>query len=190
MAVMKMVMGLGNPGRKYKNTPHNLGFEVIDLLAARWKWELKKSLRYKSIWIKNKFALEKTLLIKPLAYVNLTGQVVEKFSKYYNFKSSDFVLICDDANLKLGDIRIRRKGGAGGHKGVESVIAALGSKDFMRVRLGIATEEMKGMNLERYVLSKWSEKELKVCREIINKTGDAVETILRDGIEKAMNVYN
>jgi PTH1 family peptidyl-tRNA hydrolase len=187
---MKFIMGLGNPGRNYRGTPHNLGVETIDLLAARWKWKLKKSLRYKSMWVKNKFALKEVFLVKSLTYVNLSGQVIRKFFRYYNFEDLDFILIYDDAALDLGDIRIKRKGSSGGHKGIESVIESLGTNLFTRIRLGIATDKMKNINLEKYVLARWGKKERIVCNEMLNRTTEAVEMILTDGVEKAMNVYN
>lgn len=184
---MKYIIGIGNPGKKYQNTRHNIGFDVVLWLGKRVgaglkpvRWEENKVLKA------DIFESESALFIKPLTFVNKTGDVVSAILKRNGAKPQDFLILCDDVNLEFGKIRLRSSGSAGGHHGLESVIEALGSEDFSRLRIGVGTSEMP-VDLTGYVLEKFSSAELKKTGEIIEKASQVGEAWITSGFEQALN---
>ncbi|MBI4363461.1 MAG: aminoacyl-tRNA hydrolase [Candidatus Doudnabacteria bacterium] len=168
---MHLIVGLGNPGRQYEATRHNLGFRVLDLLAGSEKWETK----YDSQYIK----LEDVILAKPQTFMNKSGEAVKEILKYY--PAAQLVVIHDDLDLPLGSIRVQKEASSAGHNGVQSIIDELGTKDFARIRLGIEDKE---------VLEKFTPEEENLVKEVLIKAKDAVETIMSEGLEIAQSKFN
>ena len=167
---MILIVGLGNPGEKYQKTHHNIGFRIIDEL---------KSLN-----------LEKTILAKPQTFMNLSGKAVKSLMRKYKIAINNLWVIHDDIDLPLGKIRIAKNRGAAGHKGVESIIKEIGSKNFIRFRVGIQPKLGKPKNPEKFVLQKFNKQEEKIAKEVIKKTADAIEFTLKQGLEKSMSQMN
>jgi len=186
---VKLVVGLGNPGGKYVGTPHNVGFAVADELAARWSERFRRSLRFSAKIAKASLNGESVWVAKPQTYMNLSGQAVGAILRYNKLARSDLIVVFDDADLTLGRIRIRPKGGAGGHRGLESVITHVGGADFARVRLGIGRREQTG-NLVAHVLKPFSGAQQREFGDTITRAADAVEEILGRGVDRAMNRFN
>jgi len=198
---MKLIIGLGNPGEKYIKTRHNIGFRIVDELAEKleignWKLEIK----FKALISEGIFNNEKVLLAKPQTFMNLSGQTVRGLSTYYKINPQNIWIIHDDIDLPLGTFKISQNISSAGHKGVQSTIDNLGTKDFVRFRVGIkqianrksqiAKLQLKTENLEKFVLEKFSKDEEKIIKQTIKKTTNALLVALEDGIEKAMNKYN
>lgn len=185
---MKLVVGLGNPGETYEETRHNLGFMVLDRLAARHNTtvEIKKK---KSMIGKFKIGKEKVILLKPQTFVNLSGEAVLYMASFLRVMPENIIVVCDDVNLPLGKIRIRKYGSSGGHNGIKSLIQFLRSDNFPRVRIGIGNPP-DGVSLEEFVLGKFSPEEMKVIEGAMEKACEAIEMIVQGEIEKAMNLYN
>jgi PTH1 family peptidyl-tRNA hydrolase len=184
-----VVAGLGNPGNKYENTPHNVGFAAVEELAVRRRDVLRRSLRFRARICRTSVNDGEVLLVQPLAYMNNSGSVVAAVLRYRKLSPDKLVVVLDDADLALGRIRIRGGGSSGGHKGLESLIHALGTCDFARVRLGIG----RGMNraeLVEHVLGPFSADESKLAGDMIRLSADAVEHIISAGVDSAMNKYN
>ncbi len=186
---MKMMVGLGNPGQRYAHTPHNVGFETLDFLAKHLKRSLRLSLRGNARYCKTMLEGEQMLLMQPLTYMNLSGTVVAPLARRKGIVPSDIIVAMDDADLPLGQIRIRPSGGSGGHKGLQSIIDNLGTEQVPRVRLGVGrrsdAEDLKEHVLTRFTPSDWREAE-----EMIRRAAEAMIEIVRNGVEKAMNMYN
>lgn len=185
---MQLIIGLGNPGSKYKNTRHNVGFQTIDELAELFKIELKRT-GHTSLFDIGRVGRKKILLAKPLTYMNRSGQAVSSFLRYYQIPPEKLLVIYDDADLELGRLRLRESGSAGGHLGMESIINSLGSKDFPRLRIGIKGEKRRG-GLSGYVLKKFKGAEEAVIIQVRKEATRAAESFLLEGITKAMNKYN
>ncbi|MGR6837192.1 aminoacyl-tRNA hydrolase [Syntrophomonas erecta] len=183
---MKMVVGLGNPGRKYKNTRHNIGFDVLEELAER-NTILKEESRFDAIVGHIKLNQEKVLLVKPLTYMNLSGKAVQPLAAYYRVSLTDLLVVYDDMDLEPGVIRLRASGGAGGHRGMVSIIDRLGSKDFPRLRIGIGRPPNQAIN---WVLGHFAGEDRTIANNAIKQAADAIEIWLIHGIQKAMNEYN
>lgn len=186
---MKAIIGLGNPGRDYKWTRHNVGFEVINKLAYDYNIDMNKE-KYKALIGEGRIGMEKVLLIEPLTYMNLSGESVREFVNFYKLQPEDIIVVCDDINLPLGSIRIRAKGSDGGQKGLRNIIYQLGYDNFTRVRVGVG-EKPPQWDLAKYVLSKFTEEENTDIIKGITDAGDAVAMIVKDGsTQQAMNTYN
>lgn len=183
---MKLIIGLGNPGRQYQGTRHNIGFSTIDILARRHRIHVR-SRRSKSLVGEGIIASEEVVLSKPLTFVNLSGQAVGGLVRRYKLDMKDVLVICDDVNLPLGRLRIRTSGSAGGHKGLKSVIHSLGTEDFVRIRIGIGSP---AGHMVDHVLSRFQRNEREAVRHAIERAADSVETYLVSGIEQAMNQFN
>lgn len=183
---MWLIAGLGNPGRKYSKTRHNIGFMVLDKFADKYYIELidKKEYRIGKGFIEDK----QIILLEPLLYMNLSGIAINKIFKKYSIQAQDLIVIYDDLDMETGKIRIRKTGSSGGHKGVESIISSIGSKDFIRVKIGIGRQPE--IPAEKYVLSKFTKDEITIIKDSINKAVDAIMTIITEGIDKAMNRFN
>ncbi|MBC7326778.1 aminoacyl-tRNA hydrolase [bacterium] len=180
---MKLVVGLGNPGRLYQRTRHNAGFMLLSRLARR------KGLRFNRKRCRSRIAEgEGIILAKPYTYVNLSGKAVKCLLEQYDISPQEMLVICDDVALPLGRIRIRRKGSDGGHNGLRSIINEIGTQDFPRLRIGIGNEGIR--DLVEFVLSEFNEDEMKILDKVLDVSVEAVNCILEEGIDQAMNKYN
>lgn len=186
---MKLIIGLGNPGKRYVNTPHNIGFRVVEQLALRYNGRLKKRLFGNAREAQVIVRQEKFGLIQPLTFMNLSGSCVLGYMRKLKISDCDILVVCDDINLPLGKVRIRPQGSAGGHNGLESIVRSLGTQDFPRLRLGVDTGA-RGGDLAEYVLSDFRKGEAEIVNEAIEKAVDACEGWGLDGIDKVMNVFN
>ena len=184
---MFVIAGLGNPGRKYENTRHNMGFRVIDELAERNGIKVSR-LRHEALTGDGIIAGKKVLLVKPQTFMNLSGRSISQIADYYDVALEDLLVIYDDFDTDLGTIRIRKKGSAGSHNGMKSVVEQLGSGDFPRIRVGIGGAE--GKDWVGFVIGKMSSEEEKLTQEAISNAAQAAEVFLSDGIDMAMNRFN
>ncbi len=186
---MFIIVGLGNPTLQYAGTRHNAGFDVIDVLAD--KYNISVDTRKNRAYIgKGIICGRKVLLAKPQTYMNLSGESVRGFVEYYKvMKEDELLVVYDDVSLDMGQLRIRKKGSAGGHNGIKNIIANLGTEVFPRIKVGVG-EKPKGYDLADYVLGHFSKAERKVMAEGYEKAVSAIELILDDGIVAAMNMYN
>ena len=184
---MKIVVGLGNPGNQYKDTRHNIGFLVVDELARRWNTPSWKR-RYDAEVSEHR-AIGPVLLVKPQTFMNLSGNSVREAAKFYKTPSTDIVVIHDDLDLPAGRLRIRERGGSGGHRGIESMLSQLGADDFVRVRFGVGRPP-EGWESADYVLGRFAPDEQALIKEAIDKAADAVEAILKEETAPAMNRFN
>ena len=186
---MFLIAGLGNPGRQYEKTRHNMGFDTIDELIERHRIP-QGGIAHKAMYGKGMIAGEKVLAVKPLTYVNLSGEAIREYVNYYKMDpETELIVIYDDIDLEPGQIRIRKKGSAGGHNGIKSIIAQIGTQNFYRIKVGVGAKP-KGWDLADYVLGRFSSEERELVDKAICDAADAVEMILKDGIEAAMNHYN
>ncbi|MCR4610153.1 MAG: aminoacyl-tRNA hydrolase [Eubacterium sp.] len=185
---MKIIAGLGNPTKQYEGTRHNVGFSVIYRLADKYNIKMNIA-RHKALIGTGVIAGEKVMLVMPQTYMNLSGEAVGEIMRYYKAEPSDIIITYDDIDLDVGKLRIRAKGSAGGHNGMKSIIAHVGSEEFDRVRVGIGHKPPE-FDLADYVLSRFGKDELPLIRDAVDKAADAMEVIIRSGIEAAMNLYN
>lgn len=186
---MLLIAGLGNPGPKYQKTRHNLGFRAVEEFQKENNFpNFKFSKKFNAEISEGILGQEKIILAKPQAFMNLSGQSVK--SLILNLKPKTLIVIHDDIDLPLGKIKISKDSGAGGHKGVESIINYLKNKNFIRIRVGIQPGKGKPENVENFVIKNFTKEEEKILQETISKTTKAIEILLRNGIEKAMNGYN
>lgn len=191
----KLLVGLGNPGQKYDRTRHNVGFEVIDYLAQNWAVKFNLNKRFHGNVGEVRLAAEKRLvLLKPTTYMNRSGQAVRAVLDWYKFAADDILVIYDDMDLPLGKLRLRLSGSAGGHNGMKSIIAHLGTQDFPRLRLGInradKSSSQSNGQVVGHVLGKFASDERKIVDAAIDLASEAVEFSLRKGMEQSMNLYN
>ncbi|MDO9566480.1 MAG: aminoacyl-tRNA hydrolase [Candidatus Desulfaltia sp.] len=183
-----LVVGLGNPGKTYAATRHNFGFMVLDKLADSFSIPVGKR-KFNALLGRGLIEGVDVILTKPIGFMNRSGQPVHKIKEYFNISCKDILVIHDDIDLAFGTLRIKQKGGSGGHNGVESLIEFLGSNDFSRIRIGIGSS-IKDIDVTDYVLSEFSYNEKKNLDEVITKAQDATITILCKGIKYAMNCFN
>ena len=184
---MFVVAGLGNPGRKYEKTRHNMGFWAVDRLAEKNDIKIKK-IKPKALIGDGIISGEKVLLVKPQTYMNLSGESLREIVDYYNVDLSRLLVIYDDFDIEAGSLRIRKKGSAGSHNGMKSIINQLGSQDFPRIRVGIGASG--GLEWKDYVIGRMSEREARLLEQTADRAADAVQCILEKGIDRAMNEYN
>ena len=185
---MILFLGLGNPGRRYQKTRHNLGFHVLNSLAKRLKINVKTK-RYKSLMGRGRIGKEGIILAQPLTFMNNSGVAAASLVKGLKVPLKNLIVVCDDIDLPIGRIRIRRKGGSGGHKGLESIIQNLKSNEFPRLRLGIGRPP-QGMDPKEYVLQDFTREENLLVKEAIDRAGEALIFLVEEGITPAMNKYN
>lgn len=176
-------VGLGNPGFSYRHTRHNVGFMVVDELARRWRLRFKVNRPWSSVAIGREI-----ILVKPLTFMNASGKAVTQVAGYFGIQTESIVVIHDDADLRLGQLRIRPGGGDGGHRGVRSIIQELGCDRFPRVRIGIGRPP--DTDLVTYVLTRFTKQELGLIRPAIQKAADACCYLLKASIDQVMNKYN
>ncbi len=185
---MKCIIGLGNPGKKYEKTRHNIGFMVIDEIASRNNWAISKE-KFHALYTVEHINGEKVLLIKPQTYMNLSGEAVRAFIDFYDIKLEDIAVIYDDLDLPPGKIRLRQKGGHGGHNGIRNIIDQVQDKNFNRVRIGIGRPEGR-IPVVDYVLGQFSEEQLPSIKESIQLASEACEMWLSKPFLEVMNKYN
>lgn len=184
-----IIAGLGNPGPKYADTRHNAGFKALDLLSKQNGFEIKKS-KFKALIADEIIAGKRCLIMKPQTMMNLSGEAILEAADYYNIPNENIIIIYDDISLDIGKIRIRRKGSAGGHNGIKSIISCLGSEDFPRVKIGVDKKPDARTDLADWVLGSLpKEKEAELNTALENAVG-AVELMVNGKIDEAMNKYN
>lgn len=186
---MFIIAGLGNPGKEYEGTRHNVGFDVIDALADKYNISVNER-KGRAFCGKGIIAGQKVLLVKPQTFMNLSGESIRSLVDFYKIDPEvEFLVIFDDVSLDVGQIRIRKKGSAGGHNGIKSIISHLGTQDFQRIKVGVG-EKPKGYDLADYVLGHFSKADKEEMTEGYKQAIEAVELILADEIEDAMNRFN
>ena len=186
---MYIIVGLGNPTRQYEGTKHNVGFDTIDYLIDEYQIP-SSGTGHKALFGKGMIAGQKVIVAKPMTYMNLSGESVRELVNYYKVDpESELIVVYDDISLAPGQIRIRKKGSAGGHNGIKNIIANLGTDHFMRVKVGVGAKP-KGWDLADHVLGRFSADDRKLVDEGINDAAEAVEMILSEGVDAAMNKYN
>ena len=183
---MKLLVGLGNPGRKYEGTRHNAGFAATDLLAGRHhlEWESAPADAVIAKW-----RTAGVILAKPLTFMNLSGRAVGDLLRFYKIEFGDLLVLVDEANLELGRLRARPNGSAGGHNGLKSIIELLGTEEFARLRIGVGRGDARS-DLADHVLSRFEPEELPIVEEALGRAADAAELFVTDGIAPVMNRYN
>jgi PTH1 family peptidyl-tRNA hydrolase len=186
---MYIIAGLGNPTKEYENTRHNIGFMAVDALADKYGISFMES-RHKALIGKGMINGNKVVLVKPLTYMNLSGEAVKSVIDYYKAdETEELIVIYDDISLDVGQLRIRKKGSAGGHNGIKNIIAHLGHDTFMRIKIGVG-EKPKGYDLADYVLGHFTKEELDIMKESLEKVDGAVNMMLEGNVDLAMNDYN
>ncbi len=185
---MRLIVGLGNPGREYAWTRHNLGWQVVALLSEEWRIPLsKKSLE--SVWGQGRVAGEGVILAQPTTYMNLSGRAVSRLMAYFKLSPDDLVIIHDDLDVPLWRLKIVERGGPGGHRGILDIIATLNTEEFLRVKLGIGRPR-PGLPTEKYVLSHFPAEEAENVAQLIERGAQAVATLLREGRAVAQNRFH
>ena len=184
---MKVIVGLGNPGAQYENTPHSIGFEAVDAIAAAMgvAWQEKK--QFSCLMARGTFAGQSVILAKPQTYMNLSGNSVAPLVKYNNATAADLLVIQDDIDLPVGRMRIRKTGSCGGHNGIRNIISALGTTAFTRLKLGVGKDKT---DVVAHVLGKFDPATRKTMDVVVAEAVHAAELILTQGPDKAMNTYN
>ena len=186
---MYLIAGLGNPGKKYERTKHNVGFDTIDVLVERFNIPCGGTAR-EAMYGKGVIGGEKAMLIKPLTFMNLSGNAIRSYTDYYGIDvANEVIVIYDDVDLPKGTVRIRKRGSAGSHNGMKSVVSSLGSGDFTRVRIGIGPKPEHSDMID-YVLRRFKRDDRKLIDEAIELAADAVEMIIKENVESAMNKFN
>jgi len=188
-AVDWLIVGLGNPGQKYANTRHNMGFLTVDLLAEKAGVPLNK-VKFKSAYNILSFAGCKCLVMKPQTYMNLSGEAVREAVQFYKIPADHVLVIYDDISLPVGKLRVRPTGSAGGHNGIKNIIAHLGTQDFPRVKIGVGKPEGGGDEMIDWVIGAPSQAERKILAESFERAIGAAECIIQKGCQQAMNGFN
>ena len=181
---MKLIVGLGNPDKEYDKTRHNVGFMVIDNYLGSVNWSNK----FNALYCEKVINGEKIIFVKPLTYMNNSGNAVGEFVRYFNIDNKDILVIQDDLDLNVGDYKLKMHSSSGGHNGIKSIIASLGNQDFPRLKVGIGS--VKKHEVIDYVLGKFSKSELEVLNELFNTFDKIINSFINEGIDKTMNVYN
>ena len=186
---MKMIAGLGNPGEAYAQTAHNIGFDVVDVIAQRLKIGWKNSSGFQARTAKTIYAGQQLMLVKPQTFMNLSGNSVATLLRYFGGTPADLTVISDDADLPLGRMRLRANGGSGGHRGLLSIIEQLGTEGFPRLRVGIGREDRQG-DLANQVLAKLDEPRQNLLRKSVEAAADAALFLIEQGLNETMNRFN
>lgn len=186
---MYLIVGLGNPGKQYEATRHNMGFDTIDYLIEEHRVP-QGGVKFNAMYGKAVIGGEKVILMKPLSFMNLSGGPVREMANYFKIDpETELIVVYDDIDLEPGQLRIRKQGSAGGHNGIKDIIRQLGTEKFLRVKVGVGAKP-KGWDLADHVLGRFSDSERKLVDEAIERAGKAVEMMIADGPDAAMNVYN
>lgn len=184
---MKIIVGLGNPGIPYRMTRHNIGFQVVDRIA-RTNQILIRTRRFKSLYGTGWIDSQPVVLLKPLTFMNLSGEAVKRATDFFGLKIEDLVVVHDDLDLPLGRLRFKQRGGDGGHQGVRSIIERIGGNNFLRLKVGIGRPP-QGMDSAEYVLEVFSKNEELQLAQILSRAAESLRVMLLEGIEKAMNQF-
>ena len=186
---MYLIVGLGNPGRQYEATRHNMGFDVIDKLVEEYNVP-QSGVKFNAMYGKGRIEGQPVILMKPLSYMNLSGGPIREMANYFKINpETEMIVIYDDIDLDPGQLRIRKKGSAGGHNGIKNIIAHLGTQEFPRVRIGVG-EKPARMDLADYVLSRFPKDERVLMEEAFERAGEAAVCMMNDTMEHAMNQFN
>ncbi|OBR96365.1 MULTISPECIES: aminoacyl-tRNA hydrolase [Clostridium] len=183
---MFLIVGLGNIGTKYQHTRHNIGFDAVDLISSKYNIPINRE-KFKGTYGEGTISDNKVMLLKPSTYMNLSGESVIEAANFFKIKSSNIIIIYDDIDLEVGRIRIRKHGSAGGHNGIKSVIANLGTDVFPRIKIGIG--QPKG-DLVSHVLGKFDKNERNDIEKVLETSADVLECLINCGVEEAMNKFN
>jgi peptidyl-tRNA hydrolase len=186
---MKMIVGLGNPGSEYAHTRHNMGFEVVDRLAERYQIRLDHS-KFKALFGKGQMDGNDVLLVKPLTYMNASGEAVSPLLRFYKLVPNDLLVIQDDMDLPIGRIRLRHKGSSGGHNGIKSLILQLGTENFARIKIGVGHSERTQTAVVNYVLSQFSGEDRMMIDDAFERATEAAAAWLSLPFPEVMNRYN
>src|SRR5688572_32149982 len=186
---MKLIVGLGNPGPEYRETRHNVGFMVADTLVDRWRVADQWREKFDALQIKTLVGAEQVVVMKPLTFMNLSGQAVAAIAGFYKIEPADVFVVTDDVALPVGRLRARRDGGAGGHNGLKSIIQSFGTQAFPRMRVGVGRGDNR-RDLADHVLGRFEADERDTVSAAVLRAADATETFLFDGIERVMNAFN
>ena len=184
-----LLVGLGNPGDKYENTRHNAGYMVVDEIGNRKKIPIQK-LKYKALTNTTELGGQKVLVMKPVTYMNLSGEAVRQAADFYKIPAERILVISDDTALAIGKLRIRKNGSAGGHNGLKSIIQQLGTDQFPRLRVGVGEKPHPDYDLAAWVLGHFTGQDKKDMDASVSRAADAVECLLSQGLDRAMNRYN
>lgn len=184
---MKLIVGLGNPGKEYENTRHNIGFMALDELANNYNVTFNKS-KFTGEYAEFIYKNEKVILLKPGKYMNLSGEVIRDYVKFYKIDIKDIFIICDDLDTTIGSYRLRYKGSSGGHNGLKNIELHLASKEYKRLKIGISNNKM--IDTKDYVLGKFNESERKLINPILELVPNIIEDYLNMSFENLMNKYN
>lgn len=185
---MYIIVGIGNPGKKYESTRHNIGFITIDYMSALYNIKVNK-IKHKSLVGEGSIEGERVMLCKPQTYVNLSGEAVRDIAEYYKVPPENVIVIYDDISLEPGSVRIRKKGSDGGHNGIKSIIYQLQSDTFPRIKLGVGAKP-PGYDLADWVLAKFTDSDIKIMSKSVEAAAAAVPEIIKNGAESAMNKFN
>lgn len=184
---MKLIVGLGNPGKEYEKTRHNIGFMCIDELANYFNVELVNN-KFSGLYAKFNYKDESLILLKPQKYMNLSGEVIRDFVKFFKINISDILIICDDLDTCVGKYRLRYKGSSGGHNGLKNIQLHLSTNEYKRIKIGISNN--KDIETKDYVLGKFSNDEIKLINPIIKKIPDIIEDYIKLPFDNVMSKYN
>ena len=184
-----LLVGLGNPGDKYDNTRHNVGFAAIDQLAEELRVPVQK-LKYRALTQTVELGGAKVLLMKPITYMNLSGEAVGEAARFFKIPADHVLVLSDDVSLPVGKLRIRKGGSAGGHNGLKNIIQHLGTDQFPRVKIGVGEKPHPDYDMADWVLGKFAGEDLKTITQAIERAGKAAECYIQDGPDKAMNKFN
>ncbi len=186
---MYLIVGLGNPGREYVGTRHNIGFEAVDAICAKYDIKLNKE-KFRAVYGEGRIGGEKVLVIKPQTYMNLSGESVREFRDWFKMEQENIIVIYDDISLPVGKLRIREKGSAGGHNGIKNIIYQLGTDVFPRIKIGVGAPEHPDYDVKDYVLGRFSKEETEVLVKTVIQAAAAVEEMILHDPQSAMNRYN
>lgn len=183
---MFLIVGLGNPGKEYENTRHNIGFDAVDRISHKYNIDINR-IKFKGMYGEGSIEGEKVILLKPLTYMNLSGESVREIVNFYKIDSKNIIIIHDDVDLEVGRIRIRLKGSSGGHNGIKSIIYQLGTEEFVRLKLGVGKAER---DMVSHVLGKFSKEDREIEEKVLNSAVEATSAIINESPESAMNKFN
>lgn len=190
MVIPQLIVGLGNPGSKYEQTRHNIGFEAVDTLAKSWQLSWQQNRRFQGLFSEGRATGgNKIYLLKPLTYMNLSGQSIRAVTDWYKLPTDSLLVIYDEMDLPLGRLRVRLGGSAGGHNGMKSIISHLGNENFPRLRIGIGKSNQKEETIS-HVLGRFSPDDSQLMTKVLKLVVEVVEVSLKEGVEKAMSLYN
>lgn len=184
---MKLIVGLGNPGKNYEKTRHNIGFMCIDEIARKFNVELNSE-KFQGNYTQFNYNGEKVILLKPLKYMNLSGEVIRDFVNFFKIDTKDILVICDDLDTEVGTFRLRYKGSSGGHNGLKDISKNINTEEFKRIKIGISNNKL--IDTKDYVLGKFRKEEMDLINPIIEKVPNIIEDFLNLNFDNVMNKYN